>query len=361
MTLNVKHTAAAALVLAAVLAAVPAGATTICDVQAYDSIGFSPLEGDVVTVKGAVTLPPGLLVPQYTSMYIQQGDCGLNVFYPALLTYQLSLGDSVRVTGVVEEYVSSTTGAGSTTELFVSNATDIVVLSTGNAPVEPAELDLNDVNDEANEGRLVKTIGVVIDNNFDFSMYLGDPWSGASIQVYQSNIAGTDFSVFIPGDTLSVAGVILQYDRAAPYLEGFELVPRYQSDMQFAEPVAPPEPVYWSEALLSIPAASFRPDVGDILPISYAAPDGSEVRMKIYDLQGRVVKTLTDGVYEGVSMLPEFYRHGFYGEGVRGWDGRDEYRRIVPAGAYICRMEVEDPEGNTSVAIAPAVVGVRLK
>ncbi len=361
MTLHVKDAAAAVLVLAVVLVAATAGATTICDVQDYDALGFSPLEGQLVTVTGAVTLPPGLLAPQYTSMYIQQGDCGVNVFFPALLAYQLSLGDSVRVTGVVEEYVSDTTGAGSTTELFVDNAASIELLSTGNLPVEPTELDLEEVGLEENEGRLVRTIGVVIDNNFDFSMYIGDPWSHASVQVYQSNIEGTDFSVFIPGDTLQVTGVILQYDRAAPYLEGFELVPRFQTDMQYAPPAVPPVPTYWTEALLNIPAAPFRPDLGEIMPITYAAPDRSDTKIEIYDLQGRVVRILTDDVYEGVSTLPEYYRHGFYSEGIRGWDGRDEYRRIVPAGAYICRMEVEDPDGNTSVAIAPAVVGVKLK
>ncbi len=251
--------------------------------------------------------------------------------------------------------------AGSTTELFVENAENIVLLSTGNPPVEPAELSLEDVNLEQNEGRLVRTIGVVIDNNFDYSMYIGDPWSQASVNVYQSNIDSTDFSVFIPGDTLEVTGVVLQYDRAAPYFEGYELVPRYQRDFQYAKPVAPPEPVYWTDALLNVPAAPFRPDMGEILPITYAAPDRSETKMEIYDLQGRVVRTLTDDVYEGVSTLPEYYRDGFYGEGIRGWDGRDEYRRIVSAGTYICRLEVEDPDGNTSVAIAPAVVGVRLK
>jgi hypothetical protein len=66
-------------------------------------------------------------------------------------------------------------------------------------------------------------------------------------------------------------------------------------------------------------------------------------------------------MYDGVSALPEYYRDGFYGEGIRGWDGRDEYRRLVPAGTYICRLEVENEDGDVSVATAPAVVGVRLK
>jgi len=361
MARRVKSPAVALLALAGLVLAVPAAAETICDVQEYDSTGFSPLQGQTVTVRGAVTIPPGMIQPQYTSMYIQQGDCGVNVFCFDLLSFELSLGDSVQVTGEVEEYVSSNTGAGATTELFCDSAARIELLSTGNDPVEPAELTLADVNLEENEGRLVKTTGVVIDNNFDWSMYLGDPFSGASVQVYKNNIVGTDFSVFIPGDTLDVTGVILQYDRAAPYFEGYELVPRYQSDMQHAEPVPPPDPVYWAEALLNVPASPFRPDMGEILPITYAAPERSETAIEVYDLQGRVVRTLADGVYDGVSMLPEFYKDGIYGEGIKGWDGRDEYRRIVPAGTYICRLEVKDADGNESVATAPAIVGIMLK
>jgi hypothetical protein len=271
------------------------------------------------------------------------------------------MGDTVEVIGEVEEYVSSSTGAGATTQLFCSSVAQISFVSTGHDPVEPAEVDLADVNLESNEGRLVKTIGVVVDNNFDFAMYLGDPWSGASVQVYKSYIDSTDFTAFIPGDTLQVTGVILQYDRAAPFFEGYELVPRHQRDIQFAEPAVPPDPEYASGASMTLPAAPFRPDMGEILPIAYAAPDRSVVTMEIYDLQGRVVRTLTEGTYEGLSALPEFYRDGFYGEGIRGWDGRDTYRRLVPAGTYICRLEVEDGDGNTSVSTAPAVVGVRLK
>jgi hypothetical protein len=360
MALRVK-TPVAALALAALVIAAPAAAVTICDVQEYDSTGFSPLVGQTVTVKGAVTIPPGLMQPQYTSMYIQRGDCGVNVFCFDPLPFELSLGDTVQVTGEVEEYVSSTTGAGATTEIFCGDVADIVLLSSGNDPVEPAEMDLATLVHEENEGRLVKSIGVVIDTNFDYSIYIGDPWSEAFVQVYQSNIDSTDFTVFVPGDTVEITGVVLQYDRAAPYFEGYELVPRYQRDMQYAEPVPPPEPVYWTDALLNVPAAPFRPDIGEILPITYAAPDRSEAKMQIYDLQGRVVKTLTEGVYDGRSALPEHYRPGFYSEGIRGWDGRDEYRRVVPAGTYICRLEVKDPDGKESAVIAPVVVGVKLK
>lgn len=361
MTRHRGHPAFGVVVLLLVVAVATAQATTICDVQDYDTDGFSPLLGQTVTVRGAVTVPPGVFQPLYTSIYIQHGDCGVNVFCFDFLPFTLSEGDSVEVTGEVEEYISTGSGAGATTELFCDAADRIVLLSSGNPEPEPAELSIADVAKEASEGRFVRTIGVVIENNFDYSMYIGDPWSNASVQVYTNFNENISFADFVPGDTLEVTGVVLQYDRSAPFFEGYELVPRYQSDMRYAEPPAPAEPAYWTEALLTVPATPFRPDVGEILPIVYAAPDRSHATVEIYDLQGRVVRTLTDGMYDGHSTIPEFYREGFYGEGVRGWDGRDTYRCIVPAGTYICRLEVENEDGQMSVATAPAVVGIRLK
>ena len=273
MTRYKGRPAITAAALAAILAATAAHAETICEVQEYDSEGFSPLLGATVTVRGVVTVPPGVFQPEYTSMYVQEGDCGVNVFCFDPLV--LSIGDSVEVTGVVEEYISSGSGAGATTEIFCDTPSQIVLLSSGHPEPEPAQLSIEDVAVEDSEGRFVRTIGIVIENNFDYSMYIGDPWSGASVQVYSNFNENIDFTEFTPGDTLDVTGVVLQYDRSAPFLEGYELVPRYQTDMLYAEPPPPPDPVYWSEALLEIPAAPFRPDVGEILPIAYAAPSAS--------------------------------------------------------------------------------------
>jgi len=82
--------------------------------------------------------------------------------------------------------------------------------------------------------------------------------------------------------------------------------------------------------------------------------------MEIYDLQGRVVRTLTEGEYTGYSSVPEFYKDDFFVQGLNGWDGRDDLRRLVPAGAYVCRLEVEDRDGRTSASTAPIVVGIEL-
>ena len=332
-------------------------AETICDVQEYDAMGVSPLEGDVVTVRGVVTLEPGVFQPLYTSFYMEWEGCGINIFNFAPNIVTATVGDTIDVTGTVTEYQSSTTGAGSTTEIEMSSWS---MVAQGDGEFEPTYLNLKVLGAEENEGRLCRTIGVVREENLPYDIYIEQPWSGAEIQVYRANEL-LDIGGFAIGDTIDVTGVIMQYDRTAPFFDGYELSPRYQSDMMLAVPPPPPEPEFWPNAALRIPSHVFRPDVNEVIPIAYLAPDESDVTMEIFDLQGRVVRTLTDTEYTGYSSVPEFYKDDFFVQGTNGWDGRDDLRRLVPAGAYICRLEVEDGDGQVSVSTAPIVVGIELK
>lgn len=342
------------VMLAATLAflAAPLGglAVTICDIQQeYNEDWSSPLEGLVVTVTGVVTIPPGIFQPMQTSFYIQDGECGINVFDYDPLPFQLEIGDTIEVTGVVTEYLA-------TTELVFSSITVVGPVVT--EPV-PDYLPLQDVTFEENEGRFLRTIGVVREMA-PWYFYIEQPWSSAEVQVYGAN-SEVDMGVFDVGDTVDVTGILIQYDTSPPYNGGWELAPRMQEDMKLATPPPLADPEFWLEAALGVPSQVFRPDVNEIMPIAYLAPQGSTAVIEIYDLQGRRVRTLVEGEYTGYSSVPEFYKDDFYAEGTQGWDGRDDLRKVVPAGVYVCRLEVEDAEGTVSVKTAPIVVGVMLK
>ena len=337
----------------AILTAAPAAGqdVTICDVQEYDDDWGSPYEGQTVTVKGGVTLLPGLFQPDRTSFFIEEDGCGVNIFSHTLTSLALALGDTIRVTGVVTEY-------NGTTEIVFSGAAAITVTVPSTAEPEPTYMPLSDIPFEKNEGRFLRTIGVVAQQS-PWYFYIEQPWSGAEVQVYQSNDL-IDMGVFAVGDTVDVTGILVQFDQSAPYNEGWELSPRVQEDMKIAVPPPPPPPQFWPDSTLRIPSQVFRPDGNEVIPIAYLAPDRSEVKMEIYDLQGRVVRTLTESEYTGYSSVPEFYKPDFYVQGTNGWDGRDDLRRLVPAGAYVCRLEVEDRDGQVSVSTAPIVVGLEL-
>jgi hypothetical protein len=330
--------------------------TTICDVQEFNAQGLSPLLGQNVTVTGIVTVPPGYFQPEYTSIYIESDGCGINVFsYLPASTWDLEVGDEVSVRGEVEEYISGSSGAGATTEIFAGgDSTAVEVLSTGNPAPEPAYMYIADIAQEENEGRLVRALGVVLTTNLDYNMQFAD--ETGLVVVYRNYNDYVDFSGFWEGDTLEITGVVLQYDQEPPYLDGYEIVPRFQSDMKYASFQDTLPPVFAGSARIDIEGRPFYPDIGEILPIAYAAPDASRTVMTVYDLQGREVRRLLDAVYDGHSALPEFYR-----ERIHGWDGRDDLKRLVPPGTYICRLEVTDSDGETSTTTAPAVVGAKLK
>jgi hypothetical protein len=65
--------------------------------------------------------------------------------------------------------------------------------------------------------------------------------------------------------------------------------------------------------------------------IAYGVPKESHVRLAVYDLLGREVRILIDGI-----ITPGFHR-------VR-WDGRDKLGSFVPSGVYICRFD--SPKGS---------------
>ena len=73
--------------------------------------------------------------------------------------------------------------------------------------------------------------------------------------------------------------------------------------------------------------------------IEWRLPSSSEVRLSLYDVSGRLVRTLADGVY---------------GAGLHrtSWDGRDAAGRPVSGGAYYCRMEAGEFRATRTVLVA---------
>ena len=62
------------------------------------------------------------------------------------------------------------------------------------------------------------------------------------------------------------------------------------------------------------------------LTISYVVPYSMRVKIKLYDIAGRLVATLADGVENAGSKTVS-------------WDGRDEHKNRLPAGVYFLRLE----------------------
>jgi hypothetical protein len=312
----------------------------LCEIQAYDPQGFSPFGGEQVCALGFITVPPGVFQPEYSSIYIQGLDgCGINVFSYDVPQPRPVTGDFVTVTGEVTDYVSSS-GAGATTEIFMGGTVQVTILSKGYPEPEALVLRTAEVSREIYEGKLVQTEGTVVKADSVASFYIDDGSGG--IQIYQ-NYTPIDFTKYQLGMYVKVRGVVLQYDYTAPYLEGYELVPRYLSDIEIIQGAFP------SKVSLDVEARVFCPSCGEeTFPITLGGPDLSSLVLRIFDAAGRDVVTLYDGSSVG--------RVTVY------WDGRDRHGDRVPAGLYICYLEgVEARTGKRMTESAPVVVGRELR
>jgi hypothetical protein len=85
-----------------------------------------------------------------------------------------------------------------------------------------------------------------------------------------------------------------------------------------------PQPALATPALAPNHPNPFNPSTS----VRFALPTAGPVRLTVYDLSGRRVRTLVDG------DLPA-------GEHVRRWDGRDQRGVAVASGMYVLRLEAD--------------------
>lgn len=330
-------------------------ATPICEVQDWDpATGFSPLRGQVVTVTGYVTVGLGVFQQQYTSIYITglgDDDCGVNVFSFERVG-GLELGDTVTVTAEVEEYVSTTSGRGATTELTFESPTALTIIGKGDGTSpEPVLMSTREVGHESNEGKLVRVRGIVVSPFVGRGFDVNDGSGIIEIFDLAENFHTSDpvWQSLSYGDEVIITGIVSQSDPEMPFLSEYSIIPR--------SPDAPYEDVKKEEcipggtpgAMLRVSESIFAPSIGETVVIDYNGPDGGRLRLRIFDGKGRVAATLFDGL-------------SVCGEQSIVWDGRNEAWETLPVGLYLITLTTEDPEtGAESMETAPVVIGRQLR
>ncbi|HVP58912.1 MAG TPA: hypothetical protein VMU02_12525, partial [bacterium] len=294
-------------------------ATTVCDVQAYDpATGFSPLTGNTVTLTGLATVPTGVFQPTRTSIYIRglgEDVCGINV-YSTVRVGDIAVGDTVTVTGVIQEYVSST-GKGATTEITFSAGGDVLV-KRGTTVAEPVVMATGEVGREINEGKFIRVTGKLVTGMLGRSFSVDDGTGTLEIFDLGQNFSSDPLWQSLRyGEEVTVTGVVSQSDADAPYLSGYSLVPRSPAlgDVQPVQCI----PGGSEKAVLHLSKNIFSPTDGEKIRITYNCPNGARLRLRIYDVCGRCVANLDD-------------RTSLCGETEFLWDGRDEVMQQLPSG-----------------------------
>ncbi len=113
-----------------------------------------------------------------------------------------------------------------------------------------------------------------------------------------------------------------------------------------------------SNVQLKVPAKTFLPSIGEEFPISIVSDSKgeSETKLRIFDLEGRLVITIFDSRFNGNPPSDlEDSRNPYL------WDGHDSTYELVKAGMYILHLSVVGiRSGEEENITAPVVVGTRL-
>jgi DNA/RNA endonuclease YhcR with UshA esterase domain len=341
--------------------------------QSVQFTGFSPLayasvdsfynffelfRNKICTVCGVVTFVQDVTTTggsRRISAYVQDvSGYGLNLSESGAASNfpQIQRGNLIEITGTVSEYDGSLQMGGFTTEVaFRVLSEDMplpqpIKIKTGDRYTQQ-RLIRTSVSSVLGSGTWCEVAGTIlrVDENVGggTNIYIDDGSGNVTIRVWDDMnlhsvvLDSTTYAMRdLVGKTCSVAGVTGQY------LGDFQMLAGYAEDFSVAQPTGIPS----SEAVLSVEAKPFAPDIGQEIKMSYNAPVGAQVRLRIFNLRGQLVTTLVNKTSVGPFTI--------------SWNGTNELRELVPLGTYIVHFESE-LNGKTTTAMKPVVVGTRLK
>jgi phosphatidylserine/phosphatidylglycerophosphate/cardiolipin synthase-like enzyme len=201
----------------------------IADIRVNDANGAPQYDGQIVTVSGVVTASSQF--GTYGPASIQDNTAGMCVYGSPFPT-GVNIGDSVVVTAELTNY------NGLAEMSFSSPGASFQVLSTGH-DTDPEVITINDVlnqswNDvEEYEGKLVRINNVTISESGNFAggtNYTITDATGTS-EIRIDNDVTTIIGTPIPSGQIDIIGILQQYDPSPPYSTGYQLLPRYITDI----------------------------------------------------------------------------------------------------------------------------------
>ncbi len=213
--------------------------TPIDQIDTVDSSGLPTKTQELYTIEGVVTSAPGGL-GSGKKMFVQDDSGGICVFHSTQNISGVAEGDIVRVTGKVIQY-------NGLTELDPSVSGGAVqVVSSNNALPAPVTLSsLSELRSfaaaEPYEGKLARArvkISAAVASTGNGEITDADGSNAITLRI--ETATGITASSLIPGQELVITGIVVQFDTSSPYTSGYQLTPRYPSDISAAPDEAAP-------------------------------------------------------------------------------------------------------------------------
>ncbi|HEY3294661.1 MAG TPA: hypothetical protein VGL38_04445 [bacterium] len=298
---------------------------------------------DVTTSSGSRRISAYMQDESGRGFYLSQS--GAASTYPGIVR-----GNRISVRGVVQIYAGAVQMGGFT-------AADITVMASG-VPM-PAPIELK-TGDRHTQREIIRTSAA--------GAYGTGTWCKLTGTVYRvdenvgggTNIAiddGTGSTTVRVWDSMNIDSVQLDgawhplHDLAGKFVSIYGPSSSYNGDFQLlgggdvSDFETPGSGTPAQGLSLDIPNRPFAPEIGQTLKISYNAPALGQVRVRIFDLRGRLVRTLVDKLSGGPNVIQ--------------WDGRNELNELLPIGTYIVHLESVQ-SGNSKTKVKPIVVGTKL-
>ncbi len=310
-----------------------------------DGDGIPDRLGEIVTIEGIATCEGTLFStnPPNLSFYVQDETAGINVyaFDDATPPGGISAGQEWRITGEILQY-------NGLTEISPEDPSDFELLGTPGVPA-PEQLARNQGVSESLEGLLLAAgnsqtqqwVTVASEPEFAGGGWNFNVWNGQmDIAVRVSESTGISLAGVTAGVRLFLVGIGGQYDSSLPYTSGYQLLPRYQTDLEIFEPSIGSG--FHLEVLTDNP---FAPSLGETVNLEYGGPEGMRFSLTVFDRAGRAVARLAESRHSG---------------DIHQWDGTDDEDEVLPIGPYVVLLEGVDQGGSRYTTTETVVVAAPL-
>jgi hypothetical protein len=272
------------------------GTKNIRDLYVNDVNGANIYRYYGARVTGNVTLPYGVIQVLNTDYNIQDATGGINVFKYGTHTVQPGLGDDVTVEGIIDQYNGKV-------EIATSATCDTLLVEiNGPGSVPAAALTTTCSSFEAVENDLVRMMLV--------KFPVGTDTLRANTNYRVTNCYADTLLLRVDGDTnipgmaatslyANVIGIASQFDSATPFNAGYQLIPRFASDIEFVATTGIEDRNVRPMAQLLQNAPN---PFGRSTEIRYQVPAGAKagdmvpVTINVFDIRGRLVNTLVDAL-----------------------------------------------------------------